>query len=97
MLGATEMGAVVMPPVPAFYTRPRTIQDIVEHTVARALDLFDIDVPGIPRWSGQAESAATNGAPLPTVSHEAPGRKKPDQVRLSPVNAGPCLCEEELQ
>jgi 4-hydroxy-3-polyprenylbenzoate decarboxylase len=63
MLGATEMGAVVMPPVPAFYTRPRTIQDIVDHTAARVLDLFDIEVPDIPRWSGRPESAATNGSP----------------------------------
>jgi 4-hydroxy-3-polyprenylbenzoate decarboxylase len=57
MLGATEMGAIVMPPVPAFYTRPRTIEDMVDQTAARALDLFDIDVPGIPRWSGPQESS----------------------------------------
>jgi fructose-bisphosphate aldolase class II len=63
MLGATEMGAVVMPPVPAFYTRPRTIQDIVDHTAARALDLFDVEVPNIPRWSGQPEFVATDGGP----------------------------------
>ena len=61
MIGATEMGAVVMPPVPAFYTRPRTIQDIVDHTAARALDLFDIEGPDIPRWSGRPESSATDG------------------------------------
>jgi 4-hydroxy-3-polyprenylbenzoate decarboxylase len=63
MLGATEMGAVVMPPVPAFYTRPRTIQDIVDYTAARVLDLFDIEVPGMLRWSGRPESAATEGHP----------------------------------
>ncbi|AMV36661.1 UbiX family flavin prenyltransferase [Planctomyces sp. SH-PL62] len=56
MLGATEMGAVVMPPVPAFYSRPRTIQDIIDHTAARALDLFDLEVPGVPRWSGRPEA-----------------------------------------
>lgn len=53
MLAATEMGAVVMPPVPAFYTRPQTIQDIVDQTAARVLDLFDIDAPGVPRWIGE--------------------------------------------
>jgi len=53
MLAATEMGAVVMPPVPAFYTRPQSIRDIVDQTAARALDLFDIDAPDIPRWTGQ--------------------------------------------
>jgi 4-hydroxy-3-polyprenylbenzoate decarboxylase len=63
MLAATEMGAVVMPPVPAFYTRPRTLQDIVDQTAARALDLFDIDVPGIPRWSGHPGSAPADDGP----------------------------------
>jgi 4-hydroxy-3-polyprenylbenzoate decarboxylase len=52
MLAVTEMGGILMPPVPAFYTRPRTIQDIVDYTAARALDLFDVEVPGMPRWSG---------------------------------------------
>jgi 4-hydroxy-3-polyprenylbenzoate decarboxylase len=47
---ATRSGAVVMPPVPAFYHRPQTIDDIVNQTVARALDLFDIDLPVIKRW-----------------------------------------------
>jgi flavin prenyltransferase len=52
MLAVTEMGAVVMPPVPAFYTAPRTLDDIVAHTSARALDLFGIEVEGMPRWPG---------------------------------------------
>lgn len=50
MTAVTEMGGVVMPPVPAFYLRPRSVDDIVDHTVARAFDLFGVDVPGIPRW-----------------------------------------------
>lgn len=50
MLTVTEMGGIVMPPVPAFYTRPSTIDDMVTHTVARALDLFGIDID-IPRWT----------------------------------------------
>ena len=49
MTSATEMGAIIMPPVPAFYARPQTVNDIVEHSVGRALDLFDIDT-GIARW-----------------------------------------------
>lgn len=56
MLAVTEMGGVVMPPVPAFYTRPKTIQDLVDFTCARALDLFDIEVEGMARWSGHPES-----------------------------------------
>ena len=47
---ATLNGAVVMPPVPAFYGRPQTVDDIVVQTVARACDLFDIDLPQAVRW-----------------------------------------------
>ena len=47
---ATFNGAVVMPPVPAFYGRPRTIDDIVVQTIGRAFDLFDIDLPQTVRW-----------------------------------------------
>ena len=47
---ATASGAVVMPPVPAFYGRPRTIDDIVVQTIGRALDLFDLDLPQTVRW-----------------------------------------------
>ncbi|MEK9661270.1 MAG: UbiX family flavin prenyltransferase [Alphaproteobacteria bacterium] len=50
-----ELGAVVMPPVPAFYTRPQTIADIVDHTVGRALDPFGIDVGLATRWEGTAD------------------------------------------
>lgn len=52
MLGATEAGAVVFPPVPAFYARPVTIADIVDHTVGRVLDLFDLDAGLVDRWTG---------------------------------------------
>ena len=62
MLAVTEMGGIVMPPVPAFYTRPRTIQDIVDYTSARALDLFDIEVPGMPRWTGAPQAPEDPGA-----------------------------------
>jgi 4-hydroxy-3-polyprenylbenzoate decarboxylase len=50
MLAATENGAIIMPPVPAFYHRPQTIDDIVNQTVGRALDLFDIDAGIVKRW-----------------------------------------------
>ena len=50
MLAATEAGAVVMPPVPAFYSRPNSIDDLVTATVCRALDLFDIDLGRLRRW-----------------------------------------------
>lgn len=50
MVQVTEMGAIVMPPVPAFYTRPATVEDIVDHSVGRALDLFGIDTGQLRRW-----------------------------------------------
>jgi flavin prenyltransferase len=52
MLRATDAGAVILPPVPGFYIRPATIADLVDHTVTKVLDLFDIDAGLIERWSG---------------------------------------------
>ena len=46
----SEMGAVICPVVPAFYNRPATLDDIVNHSVGRMLDLFDIDVGSVKRW-----------------------------------------------
>lgn len=59
MAQVTEMGAVVMPPVPAFYHRPKTIQDIVDHTVNRVLDLLDVELEAdlVERWDGPPEQA----------------------------------------
>jgi 4-hydroxy-3-polyprenylbenzoate decarboxylase len=53
MLRLSRMGAVVLPPVPAFYTKPQTLDDVVNHTVARLLDQFGIDAPGMARWNGE--------------------------------------------
>lgn len=50
MLRVTEMGAVVMPPVPAFYARPASLEEMVDHTLGRALDLFGIDTGLTRRW-----------------------------------------------
>lgn len=50
MTQVAEMGAILMPPVPAFYARPESIDDIVDHTVGRALDLFGIETGRIRRW-----------------------------------------------
>ena len=50
MQAVTEAGGIIMPPVPAFYTRPETIHDIVAHTISRVLDLFDLDAGTSPRW-----------------------------------------------
>ena len=54
MVSVTEMGAIVCPPVPAFYLRPQSVADIVDHSVARALDLLDVQHPLAARWEGLA-------------------------------------------
>lgn len=59
MLAASEAGAVIMPPVPAFYHRPRTLDQVVDHTVGRVLDRFDIAHELSPRW----------GEPAPPAEH----------------------------
>lgn len=50
MLTLSEMGAVIAPPVPAFYNRPKDLKDIVNHTVGRVVDLFDLDTGNVRRW-----------------------------------------------
>jgi len=52
MSQVTECGAIVMPPVPAFYAMPESIDDMVNHTVGRCLDLFDLDNALVNRWNG---------------------------------------------
>jgi 4-hydroxy-3-polyprenylbenzoate decarboxylase len=55
MTAATEAGAIIMPPVPAFYARPQTIEDMVDHTLGRALDLLEIDNALVKRWKSDGE------------------------------------------
>lgn len=52
MTAATEMGAIVFPPVPAFYQRPTSIDELVTHSVSRVIDLLDLPQPNAPRWQG---------------------------------------------
>jgi flavin prenyltransferase len=59
MVSATEMGAIVCPPMPAFYLRPQSVQDIVDASVARVLDLLDVPHALSSRWRGAAAAEAT--------------------------------------
>jgi polyprenyl P-hydroxybenzoate/phenylacrylic acid decarboxylase-like protein len=61
MAAATEMGAVVFPPVPAFYAKPESLEDMVAHSVARILDLFGIHSPRLARWQGMKGTPAKRG------------------------------------
>ena len=61
MLAISEMGAVIAPPVPAFYARPESVEDIIDQTVGRVLDLFGLESGLVRRWG---EAAADGSQPL---------------------------------
>jgi flavin prenyltransferase len=58
MTQAVENGAILMPPVPAFYAKPQSLDEMVNHSVGRCLDLFDIDTNLVARWPGMGKAAA---------------------------------------
>jgi 4-hydroxy-3-polyprenylbenzoate decarboxylase len=104
MTAASEMGAVVMPPVPAFYHKPQTIEDIVAQTVGRALDMFEIDAGTVKRWG---EPAAEGGieAPVrrfrarpaePTPIAEAAPESEPVITAESQITASPDFHPERI-
>ncbi len=61
---AAQLGAVIAPPMPAFYNHPKTIDDLVNHSVGRVLDLFDLDTGIVNRWEG------TNGRSVVTPAKD---------------------------
>lgn len=65
MLALSRMGAIIAPPVPAFYGNPKTIDDLVDHTVGRVLDLFGLEFPKLKRWDGMRRANE-----LPSLSAE---------------------------
>ena len=64
---AAQLGAIIAPPVPAFYNEPKTIQDQVDHSVGRALDLFGIETDIVERWSGKP----SRGTDTEVASHHS--------------------------
>ena len=64
MLKLARMGVVITPPVPAFYNHPETIDDLVDHTVGRVLDLFDVHLDHAARWTGEM---GPGGRPQPAA------------------------------
>jgi 4-hydroxy-3-polyprenylbenzoate decarboxylase len=69
MLAVTEMGGIISPPVPAFYAEPHTIEDIVDHTVGRLLDLFDVESGLVRRWGQeQAIELMDNAVAIPRAA-----------------------------
>jgi 4-hydroxy-3-polyprenylbenzoate decarboxylase len=57
MLQASENGAILMPPLPALYARPESLDDMINHTVGRCLDLFDIETSLVTRWAGMGQAS----------------------------------------
>jgi 4-hydroxy-3-polyprenylbenzoate decarboxylase len=57
MTAITEMGGIVFPPLPSFYNKPGSIDEMVDHTVARVIDLFGIENDLAPRWAGMKDGA----------------------------------------
>lgn len=64
MAAATEAGAIIYPPVPAFYAKPATLEDMVDHTIGRVLDLFEIDIGMVRRWTGERSRSKSKGGPI---------------------------------
>lgn len=58
LLQAAEMGAVIAPPVPALYSKPKTLDEAIDHSVGRVLDLFGIDSGLVRRWTGPRKAAS---------------------------------------
>lgn len=58
MTAVTEMGGIVFPPLPSFYNRPASIDEMVDHTVARVMDLLGVENELAPRWGGMKDAAA---------------------------------------
>ena len=58
MTAAAEIGAIIYPPVPAFYARPENLEQMVDHTLGRVLDLFDISSDVVSRWAGLTPAPA---------------------------------------
>lgn len=68
MLALARMGAAIVPPMPAFYNHPHTVEDIVDHIVARVLDQFGIQSARARRWEGFAHATAARPGPQPGIT-----------------------------
>jgi 4-hydroxy-3-polyprenylbenzoate decarboxylase len=71
MLKLARMGVTIVPPVPAFYNHPQSVDDIVNHIVARVLDQFDLPAPFAKRWDGHLHTATKIATVAPSTSPAA--------------------------
>ena len=82
MVAVTEIGAIVAPPMPAFYTAPGSVADLVDHMVGRMLSLIGVPVPGTAQWQG--DHRATPGRDEPRDLAQS----QPDSVGTTPFHPG---------
>jgi 4-hydroxy-3-polyprenylbenzoate decarboxylase len=79
MLKLSQMGVVISTPAPAFYNHPRSIEELVDHTVMRLLDQFGLHIDVMPRWTGRMVAGGADAADKKTKTRssdsEAAGRK----------------------
>jgi flavin prenyltransferase len=73
MLALTEMGAIILPPVPGFYQKPQSVLDLVDHSVDRVLDLLGVPAADAQRWDGRKTAIESKGKP----GSRKPGVRKP--------------------
>jgi 4-hydroxy-3-polyprenylbenzoate decarboxylase len=73
MTEVTAAGGIIVPPVPAFYHHPKTVDDIVNQTVGRVLDLFGLDTGAVRRWEGGRQAAQRARASRRTAGHDEDG------------------------
>ena len=73
MVAAAENGAIILPPVPGFYALPASVADIVDQSVGRALDLFDIETNLVKRWGETPPGKAPRRGLKPTVGRDGDG------------------------
>jgi 4-hydroxy-3-polyprenylbenzoate decarboxylase len=78
MEAVTEGGAIVYPPVPAFYARPNSLAEMVDHTLGRVLDLFDLDIGKVRRWTGGKDVRRARPGCSPTGRVPATKRDRGD-------------------
>jgi len=79
MASLTRMGAIIFPPVPAFYHRPKTLNDVINQTVTRILDQFDIDVKLFHRWDDEGMSRhpdASKTTPITAAKERKEAKKQ---------------------
>ncbi|MGH3756293.1 UbiX family flavin prenyltransferase [Actinophytocola sp.] len=63
LFGLSQLGVVIAPPMPAFYLKPNSVDDVVDHIVSRVLDQFGLEVPDTPRWTGRMKAHGNGASP----------------------------------